>query len=98
MARSIIIKPLISEKAETQSEVLNKYHFIVDKKANKIQIKNAVEEMYEVEVVSVNTLIMPGKMKTRNTRTKILKGRTPSYKKAIVTLAEGEELDVYGDI
>jgi large subunit ribosomal protein L23 len=98
MAQTILIKPLITEKTEALSEDLGKYSFIVDKKANKIQIKKAVEEMYNVNVERVNTMIMPAKEKTRNTRSGLLRGRKPAYKKAIVTLASGEEIDFFGDL
>ena len=80
------------------SEGLNQYSFIVNKKANKIEIKKAVEDMYNVDVASVNTIIMPAKAKNRNTRSGVLQGRVSAYKKAIVTLSEGEEIDFFGDI
>ena len=98
MAKNILIKPLITEKSEELSESLNKYCFVVNRKANKIEIRKAVEKMYGVAVESVNTLVMPAKAKTRNTRAGILKGRVSAYKKAIVTLAEGEEIDFFGDL
>lgn len=77
---------------------LNQYSFVVNTKANKIEIGKAVEEMYGVQVASVNTMIMPSKSKVRNTKSGILKGRVSSYKKAIVKLADGEEIDFFGDI
>ncbi len=80
------------------SENLGKYSFVVDSTANKIEVKNAVEEMYGVTVDSVNTMIMPAKIKNRMTRSGILKGRVSGYKKAVVTLADGEEIDFFGDI
>jgi large subunit ribosomal protein L23 len=98
MANTILIKPLITEKTEMLSDGLNQYTFVVDKKANKVEIKKAVEEMYNVAVESVNTIIMPGKVKSRSTKSGILKGRMSSVKKAIVTLTEGEEIDFFGDI
>ncbi|MEL7118674.1 MAG: 50S ribosomal protein L23 [Bacteroidota bacterium] len=98
MARTILIRPLITEKSEMLSDRLNQYTFVVDKKANKLQIKDAIEEMYNVAVESVNTIIVPGKLKTRSTRSGLLKGRKPSYKKAVVTLTEGEEIDFFGEI
>jgi len=98
MPKQILIKPVISEKAEQLSEKKNQYTFVVNKKANKIEIKNAVEDFYNVTVASVNTLIMPAKSKNRNTRTGVVKGRVSSYKKAIVTLTEGEEINLYSDI
>lgn len=98
MAKTILIKPIITEKAEMLSESLNQYSFVVDKTANKIEIKKAVEEMYSVSVESVNTIIVPGKTKNRNTRSGVLRGRIPAYKKAVITLADGEEIDFFGDI
>ncbi len=98
MARTILIKPLITEKTEYLSEELGKYTFVVDQKANKIEIKKAVEDMYSVNVERVNTMIMPAKAMTRNTRSGLLRGRKPAYKKAVVTLAEGEEIDFFGDL
>ncbi len=79
-------------------EKLNRYGFVVDKRANKIEIKKAVEEMYDVNVVSVNTLRYGGKVKTRNTKSGVLTGKTNSYKKAIITLADGEKIDFYSNI
>lgn len=94
----ILLKPLITEKADTLSEGKNQYSFIVDKTANKIEIKKAVESLYTVNVESVNTMVIPGKRKTRNTKRGVLHGRKPSYKKAIITLAEGDNIDFFGDI
>ena len=98
MGRQILIKPIISEKAERLSESLNQYSFVVDRKANKVEIRKAVEEMYGVAVTSVNTAVMPGKAKNRTTKSGILRGRISAYKKAVVTLADGEEIDFFGDI
>ena len=98
MAKTILIKPIITEKAETLSEKMGQYSFIVDGSANKVEIRNAVESLYSVSVASVNTANMPGKAKVRNTRSGMQKGRVSGYKKAIVTLAQGEEIDFFGDI
>ena len=98
MAKQVLIKPMITEKSENVSESLNKYTFVVDRKANKIEIRKAVEEAYNVSVNAVNTLIMPSKTKVRNTKSGIQRGRKSSYKKAIVTLVEGEEIDFFGDL
>lgn len=98
MAKTILIKPIITEKAEQLSENLNQYSFVVDKQSSKIQIKNAVQQMYDVKVAAVNTAVMPGKTKSRNTRAGAIRGRVSSYKKAMVTLAEGQEIDFFGDI
>ncbi len=94
----ILVKPLITEKADALSEGKNQYSFIVDKGANKIEIRNAVEKLYSVNVESVNTMVIPGKRKTRNTKKGVLHGRKPSFKKAVITLATGEAIDFFGDI
>ena len=98
MAKTVLVKPLITEKSEMLSEERGQYTFIVNKDCNKIEIKKAVEDMYQVTVERVNTIIMPAKAKNRSTRSGILMGRKPSFKKAIVTLSEGEEIDFFGDI
>ncbi|MCS6967075.1 MAG: 50S ribosomal protein L23 [Cytophagales bacterium] len=92
----ILIKPIITEKSSLQNEK-GIYTFQVALKANKIQIKQAVEEMYGVNVADVRTMIVPGKRKIRYTKRGFATGRTPKYKKAIVQLAEGEVIDFYGD-
>ncbi len=98
MAKIIIIKPIISEKSDRLTDKLSQYSFVVDKNSNKLEIKKAVEEMFGVNVESVNTAIMPGKSKVRNTRNGILRGKTSAYKKAIVKLSDGETIDFFGDI
>jgi large subunit ribosomal protein L23 len=95
---SIIIKPIVTEKMTHLGEKLNHYGFIVDKKANKLQIKKAIKELYGVEVAEVNTMTYPGKKKSRYTKTGIITGRSTGYKKAIVTLAKGETIDFYSNI
>ena len=94
----ILIKPLITEKITAQAETLNRYGFVVDKAANKLQIKTAVEEMYNVEVDGVNTMNFAGKPRSRHSRGGVITGKTSSYKKAIVTLAEGDTIDFYSNI
>ena len=98
MKNQILIRPLITEKSENLSEKGSKYSFVVDKSANKIQIKQAVEKTYSVNVDSVNTVNVLGKLKVRNTKAGIQRGRKASYKKAVITLSEGEEIDFFGDI
>lgn len=95
---AIIIKPVITEKMTELSEKLNQFGFIVDKSANKLQIKQAVEELYGVEVIAVNTMKYAGKAKSRFTKGGVISGKTNSYKKAIVTVAEGETIDFYSNI
>jgi large subunit ribosomal protein L23 len=80
------------------SEKQNKYGFIVDKGANKIEIKKAVEDEYQVKVLSVNTLNYDGKAKSRYSKTGVTKGRTAGYKKAVVQLADGDTIDFYEHI
>lgn len=94
---SILKKPLVTEKVSALNES-GKYGFIVDKKANKVEIKKAVEKTYGVTVESVNTMVYPGKSKTKYTKSKIISGRTPSFKKAIVQVADGEIIDFYGGV
>jgi large subunit ribosomal protein L23 len=98
MSKNILIKPLITEKAEKISEKGNQYSFVVDKKANKLEIKKAVEEMYKVSITDVNTLVMPAKIKSRSSRSGVIQGRKSSFKKAIVTVVKGEEIDFFGDL
>jgi len=94
----ILVRPIITEKMTQQGEKLNRYGFIVHRKANKIQIKKAVKEMYGVEIVDVNTMNYPGKVKSRYTKSGFISGRTNAFKKAIITLAEGETIDFYSSI
>jgi len=91
----VLIKPVLSEKANKQSENSNRYTFVVDKKANKLEIKKAVEQFYGVQVEEVNTSIMPSKLKAKYTKAGFIVGRKPSKKKAVVTVAEGESIDIY---
>lgn len=94
----IIIKPIITEKMTGLGEKLGRYGFVVDKSANKIQIKKAVKDMYGVEVEEVNTMTYAGKRKSRFTKSGVLSGKTNSFKKAIITLAKGESIDFYSNI
>jgi len=94
----VLIKPILTEKANAQQEKLKRYAFKVNRKANKLEIKKAVEDFYGVSVVDVNTLVAPGKNKTRFTKAGYIKGVRPAYKKALVTLAEGDTIDLYANI
>ena len=94
----VILKPVITEKMTAKGETLNQFGFIVDKQANKVQIKNEVETLYNVQVVSVNTMNYSGKLKSRFTKSGVISGKTNAYKKAIVTLAEGETIDFFSNI
>ena len=95
---NILIKPVITEKMTDESEKYNRFGFIVDRRANKLEIKDAVEKMDGVSVEKVRTMVYPGKAKSRNTKGGVISGRTNSYKKAIVDVAEGESIDFYSNI
>ena len=95
---SILIKPIITEKATTMSELRNCYSFEVSKMANKIEIKNAVEAAYGVSVEKVRTINVRPDRRTRYTKTGIQHGKTNAVKKAIVQLAEGETIDIYANM
>lgn len=95
----IIVKPLVTEKANIVTEKkATRFGFVVLKTASKEDIKKAVEELYNVSVVKVNTLIAPAKRKSRYTKAGLVKGSNPSYKKAFVTLADGQSIDFYSNI
>ena len=94
----ILIKPIVTEKLTDQGEKLNRYGFIVDRDANKLQIKAAVEQMYNVTVADVNTLNYHGKTKSRYTKAGMLRGRMNHFKKAYVTLAGEDKIDFYSNI
>ena len=94
---SILIKPLVTEKISALNEK-GKYGFVAKDSANKVEIKQAVEKMYGVNVEHVNTINVLGKFKSRFTKAGVLSGRKPSYKKAIVTLASGEVIDFYSNV
>ena len=94
----ILIKPLVTEKMTILGDKLNRYGFIVDRRANKLQIRSAVEKMYGVTVVSVNTVNYHGKRQSRYTKAGLLTGRTNHFKKAFVTLAGDDKIDFYSNI
>jgi len=94
----ILIKPIVTEKMTAQGEALNSYGFIVDPRANKLQVKKAVEDLYGVTVASVNTLRYSGKVTSRFTKAGYIKGRKNAFKKAILTLKEGDKIDFYSNI
>lgn len=94
----IILKPVVTEKMNLKGETLRQYGFVVDKRANKVQIKKAVEELYGVTVESVNTMRYAGKLKSRYTKTGLITGKKNTLKKAVVTLREGETIDFYSNI
>ncbi|RFM26111.1 50S ribosomal protein L23 [Deminuibacter soli] len=94
----VLVKPILTEKANAQQEKLHRYAFKVSRKANKLEIKKAVETFYGVSVTEVNTVVVPGKNKTRFTKAGFIQGVKPAYKKAYVTVAEGEAIDLYANI
>ena len=94
----ILIKPILTEKANAQQEKLRRYAFKVNRRANKLEIKTAVEQFYGVNVLEVNTLVVPGKQKSRSTKSGVISGVKSGYKKALVTVAEGETIDLYASI
>lgn len=94
----VLIKPVLTEKVNKQIEKNRSYTFVVDRKSNKLEIKKAVEQFYGVTVTDVNTIVVPAKAKSRNTKSGVIVGRKPSKKKAIVKVAEGEEINLYGEI
>jgi len=91
-ARDVIYEPVVSEKSYDLIEDHNTYTFVVDTRSNKTEIKQAVESIFDVRVVSVNTMNRKGKLK----RTGWVIGKRPDTKRAMVTLAEGEEIDIFG--
>ena len=94
----IIIKPIITEKITKDGEVFNRFGFIVDKRANKIQIKKAVEAAYNVSIVEVNTMNYRADRSVKYTKSGLISGKTNAYKKAIVQVKEGETIDFYNNI
>jgi len=95
---NILLKPIVTEKMTSQGDKFNRYGFIVAKSANKIEIKQAVEELYGVTDESVNTMRYGGKVKSRYTKSGVMIGKSPATKKAVVTLAEGNTIDFYSNI
>src|SRR5690606_4014638 len=94
----IIIKPIITEKVTKESELSNRFGFVVDKNANKVEIKKAVEAAYGVSVVNVNTMNVRPDRTTKYTKSGLISGKTNAYKKAIVQVQEGETIDFYNNV
>jgi large subunit ribosomal protein L23 len=94
----ILKKPILTEKASLLTEKLNRFTFKADHRANKLEIKNAIEKMYGVTIEAINTMVVVGKIKSRNTKAGITSGRAAKYKKAVVTLKDGETIDFYSNI
>lgn len=94
----ILIKPIVTEKSNKLSDQRRTYAFRVNRKANKLEIKKAIEDFYGVTVVDVNTVVVPGKAKSKFTKAGFISGRKPAFKKAYVSVAEGETIDLYANI
>ena len=94
----IKIQPIVTEQATQLTERLNRYTFRVSLEANKYQIKDLVEKLYGVKVINVNTLIVRAKNKSRYTKSGLLRGKTSAYKKAVISVADGETIDFYSNI
>ena len=94
--KEIIKKPVVSEKSSDMNEK-GKYTFIVDKDCNKIEIAKAVEKMYGVTVQDVNTIRYSGKVKSKYMKSRVVSGRRPAFKKAIITVKKGDMIDIYGN-
>ena len=94
----IIIKPLVTEKITKLTDKLSQFAFLVKPSANKIEIRKEIESLYNVTVVDVNTMNYAGKNKSRYTKAGLIKGRTNAYKKAVVSLKEGDTIDLYNNI
>lgn len=95
---SVLIKPIITEKMTNESELNNRYGFVVDPRANKIQIKDAVEAAYGVSVTKVRTMNYGPSRKVRYTKTGVQHGKTNAFKKAIVDVEEGDVIDFYSNL
>ena len=94
----VLIKPIVTEKSNKLTDAGRTYAFRVNRKANKLEIKKAVQDFYGVNVIDVNTVVVPGKAKSRFTKAGFISGVKPAYKKAYVTVAEGESIDLYANI
>src|SRR3954463_3884444 len=94
----VLIRPILTEKANAQQEKLRRYAFKVNRRANKLEVKKAIEAFYGVTVIDVNTAVIPGKSKTRFTKAGYISGQKPAFKKAFVTVADGESIDLYAAV
>jgi large subunit ribosomal protein L23 len=96
--QNVLIRPLVTEKMTELTENTGKYGFVVSVNANKIEIAKAIKDKFDVDVVNVNTIKYKGKTKTQFTKRGRFSGKTPQFKKAIVTLKEGQTIDLFGEI
>ena len=94
----ILVKPIVTEKSNKLTDKRRTFAFRVNRRANKLEIKKAVEEFYGVNVTDVNTVVVPSKAKSKFTKAGFISGHKAGYKKAYVTVAEGENIDLYANI
>src|SRR3954468_23419417 len=94
----VLVKPIVTEKSNKLTDQGRTYAFRIDRKANKLEVKKAVEDFYGVTVIEVNTVVVPAKAKSKFTKAGFVSGRKPAYKKAYVKVAEGETIDLYSNI
>ena len=94
----VLVKPIVTEKSNKLTDTRKTYAFRVDRRANKLEVKKAVQDFYGVTVIDVNTVVVPAKAKSKFTKAGFISGRKPSYKKAYVKVAEGETIDLYSNI
>lgn len=94
----VLVKPIVTEKSNKLADKSRTYAFRIDRKANKLEVKKAVQDFYGVTVVEVNTVVVPAKAKSKFTKAGFVTGRKPAYKKAYVKVAEGETIDLYSNI
>jgi large subunit ribosomal protein L23 len=94
----VLVKPIVTEKSNKLTDKSKTYAFRVDRKANKLEVKKAVEDFYGVTVVDVNTVVVPAKAKSKFTKAGFISGRKPAYKKAYVKVAAGDTIDLYSNI
>ena len=95
---AVVIKPLITEKSNMIAEKFNQYAFVVDLNATKPEISKEIEEMYGVEVTDISTMIVRGKRKTRFTKSGVQDGKKSNFKKAIISIKEGQEIDFFESV
>jgi large subunit ribosomal protein L23 len=98
MNTTILIKPLITEKMQRITDKTKQYGFVVNRHSTKPEIIAALETMYDVKIEGISTMVYNGKVKTRNTKRGLITGKKSAFKKAIVTLQEGQEIDFYANI
>lgn len=96
--QKLLVRPLVTEKMNSITENIKQYGFVVDVNANKIEIAKAIEKKFSVNVVSVNTIKYKGKTKTQFTRRGRFTGKTPKFKKALVTLKDDQTIDIFGEV